>query len=436
MLFEYFLLILAYLAATVAGGEGILPPRFMHGPLCAGAGLILSMGLSWIAARSLEGKMRKWKGDWGKLVNTFGRTIVLHQLALVAIFAGATHSGAWGTWARETFGPGELPGVRESVILIPYVCAWFWGIFAFHRIEGGESSLRSYVAFRARGAMGLLLLLIVAGAAFETVFERGELGVFLQSHPAAEFGAGVAFVTAGILLMPLVLRVLWSTRPLAKGEIRQSLEQFAEKVGFTVKHVRVWETGGVVMLNAAVAGILPSIRTVFFTRGLIESLEAKEVLAVFAHEVGHVKGGHARIGLHLAVGWAGCVLAVDGGALSTGSELWGSALQMVITGAFGLAYVVTSRRLERAADLYAADSMGDVDAVTSTLQRVAVLSGDTRSMRSLTHASVSARIDFLKRATSDPAVRRRFEGSLRRLAWLTGLSMLLGLALAAPRLFS
>ncbi|MHC4600539.1 MAG: M48 family metalloprotease, partial [Planctomycetota bacterium] len=273
------------------------------------------------------------------------------------------------------------------------------------------------------------------GAAFEWLFETGSTGAFFRTNPLAEAGVGAAFLAAGILAVPLALRLLWATRPLESGEIKEALEALGRKTGFRFREIRIWETGGLSVLNAAVAGLLPSLRTVFFTRSLVETLKVPELLSVFAHEVGHVKGRHAWFGLQLAAGWAGFVLAVDGGLLTVRAEALGLSIQAGITAVFAAMFILLSRRLERAADLFAVDAVGSVNGVTETLQRVALLNGDTRSMRSLTHASVETRVDFLKKAAEDPLERKRFEGGTRLWAGAVSVLMLLGWVAAAPRFF-
>ncbi|MHC4600531.1 MAG: hypothetical protein ACYS47_16165, partial [Planctomycetota bacterium] len=147
MLFEYSLLILAYLAATASGEAGLLPPTPPFGLGSMAAALALSLGLSVLVARALERKIRDWKGDWGRLVNAYGRTLVLHQLALLALFSGATLAGGWGFFVRETLGLSSTVLVREAVILLPYAAAWLGAATFLYRIEGGEGGLAAYLGF-------------------------------------------------------------------------------------------------------------------------------------------------------------------------------------------------------------------------------------------------------------------------------------------------
>ena len=44
--------------------------------------------------------------------------------------------------------------------------------------------------------------------------------------------------------------------------------------------------------NAAAAGLLPRRQEIFISEGLINMLDADELEAVAAHEIGHIKRGH------------------------------------------------------------------------------------------------------------------------------------------------
>ncbi|MHC5082111.1 MAG: M48 family metalloprotease, partial [Planctomycetota bacterium] len=293
----------------------------------------------------------------------------------------------------------------------------------------------AYLAFRARAGLGFLGILLVGGAVVEILFGGAWGGPGFAAHPLLEGVAAAALVGVGLFGVPLGLRIVWFTRPLPEGEVKDALQAFSREVGFRFREIRLWETGGVGVLNAAVAGLYSGLRTVFLTRSLLEHLKVQEVLSVFAHEVGHVKGRHAWVTLGLAVGWGGFILGIDGGALDGVGGPWALVAQGAVTLVFGGMYVCLSRRLESAADLYAVDAMGDVEGVAETLLRVAMLNGDIRSLQSITHASVASRVAFLRQVVSNPAERARFQRGLRIWVAASAASMVAGIGVAAPRFF-
>ena len=69
-------------------------------------------------------------------------------------------------------------------------------------------------------------------------------------------------------------------------------------MGVRCRDFKIWQTDRQV-LNAAVAGLLPSMRYVFVTDALLLYLRDDEMEAVIAHELGHVRRRHLLLRLLL-----------------------------------------------------------------------------------------------------------------------------------------
>ncbi len=433
MPFETLLLILAYLVSAWAGKGSAVHAPAAWGPLGAAACVAASVALSAVGTRSIVKRISTARKAWETLVNELARTVVLLRVSLLVLFAGAVYGGGWGAFVNDVLGLGGLPLVGPAVILIPFAVSWMAAASFLYRVEGGESRFRDFLAFRARGAFGWLGLLVAGGGLVRFLFAEGPLTPVFEAHPALEGIVGIALLAGAALSVPYFLRIVWPTRPLPAGALRDTLAAFSRKIGFRYREVRVWETGGLPILNAAVAGLVSPVRVVFLSRGLLENLKEAEILSVFAHEAGHVRGHHAVGGIALAVGWAGFMLSVDGGLLSAGNPAAGYAIQGALTLFFATVWVVQSRRLERAADLFAAEALENPEAVAGTLLRVAMLNGDTRAMRSLTHDSVRSRADSLRKAARLPAEGDRCRRGATAMLLVSTMLMAGGLAAAAPR---
>jgi STE24 endopeptidase len=127
----------------------------------------------------------------------------------------------------------------------------------------------------------------------------------------------------------------------------------------------VWKTDGAVV-NAAVAGIVPWLRYVMLSDGLVQHLTEEEIEAVFGHEVGHIRHHHlwfyvafllgSSLFLLVALTTTSRVLADllgeptmhDAMSLAHGlaAPLAGMALY------FGVFFGFLSRRFERQADVF------------------------------------------------------------------------------------
>lgn len=132
-------------------------------------------------------------------------------------------------------------------------------------------------------------------------------------------GAHPLVHTAGalvvIVLMPLALRVIWRTVRLEEGELRERLMEVCRRHRVRVNDVLLWRTGSG-MANGAVIGFVPWLRFVLLSDGLLERLPTREVEAVMAHEIGHIRRRHivwmgAFLLSLLTVSWGGMAVLAE-----------------------------------------------------------------------------------------------------------------------------
>lgn len=190
-------------------------------------------------------------------------------------------------------------------------------------------------------------------------------GDWLASPDHADLArVGLQLIGAACLfaLMPLILRRLWDTSPLAAGPARDALDALCARHGVRVSAALVWRTRGV-LINAMVMGLLPRLRYVLLTDALLENLPDRQVEAVLAHEVGHVRRRHMP---WLAAGLIACVGLSAAAADLLARWIWsadpppwlGGVAQLALA-AIGLAaglaaFGWVSRRFEWQADAFAA----------------------------------------------------------------------------------
>lgn len=108
----------------------------------------------------------------------------------------------------------------------------------------------------------------------------------IDRHPVG--WATMLIPLAGLfVLFPELLRHLWPTERLADSSLRTQLLDAAESTHRNVCDILVWETANQ-LPNAAVVGIVPSLRYVLLTKSLLEDFSEAEIRATFAHELGHI----------------------------------------------------------------------------------------------------------------------------------------------------
>jgi len=235
-----------------------------------------------------------------------------------------------------------------------------------------------------------------------------------------------ALLLTFVVALPRFLRATWDTSPLTDGPQRELLDRVASLANFRCRELLVWNTGGL-MANAAIVGLFPAGRRVFFTDALLRQLGPRQLAAVYAHEIGHAKRYHVLLFLL----WALAFFAVlDAGLTWVEPQDGTLALALAVAGLslWLLAFGWLSRRVELEADLFCLELLRDGIGITSALQSVAPSAHNRNSWR---HFSTSRRIAFLNRAALEPEVGRRLT---RRLRGAAALGLVLFLVTAGWRL--
>ncbi len=120
-------------------------------------------------------------------------------------------------------------------------------------------------------------------------------------------------VTAFMILMnlfytTLILPLFNKLTPLPDGELRQAIEDYARQVGFPLTNIYVIDgSKRSSKANAFFSGFGKKKKVVLYDT-LIEKHPVPELVAIFAHEVGHYKKKHIIMGLLLSVLQTGFML--------------------------------------------------------------------------------------------------------------------------------
>lgn len=386
------------------------------------------------------------------------------------IFAGVWYAAClfafdWPGAVRSVV--GDLILVDDLIIVSPLLAALILAVYVIYPIERRlrESvqmrhfeegrpvhqlwSRREYVWSAVRHQM--LFVLVPVG----TIFAWGEFvdrgarwlgwvdaaGSADAAQPAGIVFAQLAGVIVILAVMPLVMRMVWDTVPLADGPLRDRLAEICRSHRVKVRDLLVWRTQGT-MINGAAMGIVGPARYILLSDALLENLTEPQVEAVAAHEVAHVRCKHT---LWLAMAMLATVTIV-GGVLGFGGALLPRALANTVgatvatlgslaAGLFVMGLV--SRRFEWQADAFAAKHMARrtaegepavitpeaVTAMTGALQTVADLNGIPTERSSFRHGSIAARQRKLRALIGTPVDRVRIDRQvgLLRVATVIGL---------------
>ncbi|MEM9753175.1 MAG: M48 family metallopeptidase [Planctomycetota bacterium] len=407
-------------------------------PTMVTAKLVVFIAFAWRCrlTRSRLGKPSGFKG-----LAAIDRYFLALPFVLLALFVADLACG-WLTLVRDVVGDRVL--LDEAIAMTPTlltVLGVWWLHYPIDRrlreatiMRRADEGLPVYpllsrgrfVFNQARHQLGILLVpLLILMAWSESVQWFAETGRITATAALwiTPIGAGTMFVLAP----PLLTRV-FDTVPLPAGSIRDAMLEVCAQHRVRVADLRLWRTGGH-MINAAVMGLVPRLRYVLLSDGLLDQLHRPHVEAVMAHELGHVKHRHiVWLLMFAALLMGSSFAAADAVIARTSDAAWVQSLCIgVALLAWAWAFGWCSRRIERQADTFAAKHMsavgGDeerftpegVSHVAAALGRVAELNHLRPTRPSWRHGSIAQRQDYLMSLVDRPQKQASVDRTMNRL---------------------
>ncbi len=398
--------------------------------------LSLTIGGLWWCDRRLG------RGDTPRAVLAAERLVRGARLLILVNHGVAVLTFGWLGTVRGAV--GNLIIVDEILTIAPPLLGYLGTWWAYYPIE---RRIRDAVLFRrldlgqpiypapSRGRYVLLqarmhvLLLLVPLLAILTLSEIIDLSLAPWSDrqwfaSAADFGTLAAGLTV-FVFAPLMARLVLGVVPMPDNPIHDDLLDVCRAHQVKVRRLLVWKTGGS-MLNAAVMGLIGRLRYVLLTDALLESLPRRQIQAVMAHEIGHVRHHHIPwliASLFATISATSLIFGVVVFLLASSDvdtalpnasrvELLGTVMAVVLLFAvFGW----VSRRFERQADTFAvqhlsqfpSDADGEsksacptitvesVQTMQQTLHTIARLQAVPLTRNSWRHGSIAFRSQYL-----------------------------------------
>jgi Zn-dependent protease with chaperone function len=381
---QVLLLILVAAVMLPSVGESPLGDHVSIAIVLGAVGLIVLAGATHAAIlrRGLDGP-----GGLRHLERAHRTMRWMQRAAVLAVVVGAVGLGFRESVRRLV---GDPPLLDEALTIAPAIVgiASAWWIFHPFEQRSRESMLlrrldqglpvhpppgrAAWVAMQVRSQLLILLApfaLLVLGAESMRLAIGG-----MDAAPAwLSIAGSVGVFVLVALIAPAVVVRLVGARPLPPGEVRSTLEEMCRATGVRVRDLLIWPTGGL-MVNAGVTGLVAPLRWVMLTDGLLETLERPQVLAVMAHELGHVRRHHmAWMGVSVLALAIGIGMALEPAVAAARTWRWQlggdldaavrdldridlAAAGFVLFGVL-LGFGWVSRRFERQADAFAAASL-------------------------------------------------------------------------------
>jgi STE24 endopeptidase len=387
------------------------------------------------------------------------RILIVLGLAVQVLLTG------WVPLVRERWGLSAYYGLDEIVILAPFLAAQ---IASWVFLYAADRAIR-HLVFEARlleaapvHPIWTLRQFLIFNLRHQLLVVLVPMVIIIVAYDATRANAAWLKRTFGVQWADMCW--IWHTIALPAGALRSRLTQLCRRIGLRYRRIMIWRSQGLVV-NAAVTGLVPQLRYVLLSDGLIESLDDEKIEAVFGHEAGHIKHHHIFFFLNFAI----LSMLIAGGIMELVAIRWpaflqtgyGNLLMGTLLGAIWLlGFGWISRRFERQADLYGARITGDsvhecrnpcsvhpaspVDraprhAVCTTaaanfceaLEEIAILNGIPIHARSWRHSSIASRIAHLRKLAAEPAAAVRFERIVTAIKVTLFVGMVIGLSFAA-----
>lgn len=431
---------------------------------------IYLLSLGWVVILMRRSARRAMQGTTIRSVSAtarFHQKMFAARWVVMLIHATGLFYLGWGDWIRDAglSMNGRLESFPALMSTIPIVLVWIgliWAQYPLDRavreqnlmtaLNAGEAffeppSLREYVINNAR--VQIFSLLIPVGVA---ILVRDVLILLIQRYGTWDQTTTevVATLTAAgmvFLIGPEILRRVLPVTRLPDSPLRDRLQAMCERLGLRYRDILIWKTH-FSFGNAAVMGLIPRFRYILLSDLLIETMDQRQIEAVFAHEAGHVKHRHMTWYVIFAVvffTWLDAMERVlvwwvwEGRAPA--SVPLDTVLFVVGVVGFFVIFGSLSRLFERQADLFAARNVGrtvddpkvepeGVEVFNSALVHVARLNNmplDASSYSSgrgwlgrgygwlvhhagtWLHGSIRSRIEYLRSLLYAPEAAERFD---------------------------
>lgn len=180
-----------------------------------------------------------------------------------------------------------------------------WDTFKIEEKYGfNKTTPRTFISDKLKG--WLLMILIGGGILMLITWLYGATGKYFW---LLAWGTITLFsVAMNMFYSNLIVPLFNKQTPLEEGELRDKIEDFAEKVGYNLKNIFVIDgSKRSSKANAYFTGLGPKKRIVLYDT-LINDLTTDEIVAVLAHEIGHYKLKHSLSGLILSILQTGVML--------------------------------------------------------------------------------------------------------------------------------
>lgn len=330
-----------------------------------------------------------------------------------------------------------LQAVLFLALFIFYLSiVWYYSHGTYQRLFGSRISRRSYVWTQISISVPVLLPWLMLSGVSDLIHALPfELPKQLLATTEGQIIYFLFFLLLVTMIGPAFIQKFWQCTPLEDGAMRNRIEAVCRKAGMDYANILYWPIFGGRMITAGVMGLIKKFRYILVTNALLNYLEPEEIDAVIAHEIGHVKRKHLLFYLLFFIGYMLISFAtfdlIMFSIISTAPMLdifnQMGVDQVTITSIlFSLMMIVLfliyfryifgyfMRNFERQADGYVYNLFESARPLITTLEKIALTSGQAPDRPNWHHYSIKERIDYLETCEQDRSALNRHDRKIRK----------------------
>jgi len=333
-----------------------------------------------------------------------------------------------------------VPTLTALIFLMLFIAylAIIWA-FAYDTqrvLYRSDISRRSYILSNISISVPVLLpWLLLSGISDMINILPFEIPKRILATTEGEIAYFLIFLLLVAIVGPFLIQKFWRCQPLEPGERRKQIEAVCRKAALQYANILYWPIFSGRMITAGVMGLIKKFRYILVTRALLQLLEPNEIDAVIAHEIGHIKKKHLLFYLLFFAGYMVLSYAVFDliiyfiiyadpvykllhntrfNQTAVVSTLFSLIIIIIFLIYFRYIFGFFMRNFERQADIYVFSIFDSAVPLISTLNKIALTSGQPPDRPNWHHFSIQQRIDYLERCEANRSWIERHNRKVRR----------------------
>ncbi|MBW1895211.1 MAG: M48 family metalloprotease [Deltaproteobacteria bacterium] len=403
--------------------------------------ITLILFFAWITRiqfRRLEERLSK--ESFHQLSHKFSATLTRQSIMAIVLFSIDIYGLNLSSFLKNIPFLSIIPTFQALLFLGLFVfylaIVWACAYGPYRMLNSTDLSRRSYILGNISFSIPVLIpWLLLSGIADIISAMPFALPKRFLSTTEGQVAYFLVFLFAIAIVGPAMIQKFWRCKPLETGYYRRRIENLCQKAGMEYANILYWPIFGGRMITAGVMGLIKKFRYILVTGALLQFLEPEEIDAVIAHEIGHIKKKHLLFYLVFFVGYMLVSFATFDlliyfifFAEPIYSFLNSIGLEQATVTSFLSSFIIIlifliyfryifgyfMRNFERQADTYVYALFDSAQPLISTLEKIAVTSGQPRDKPNWHHFSIKHRVDYLEKCEADRTWITRHDSKIKK----------------------